>query len=139
MKSILWKLSIFRVLVFAPASAQTFQGSLRGRVGDRNGAVTANAKLTLTDDGTQVARTTVTNGDGQYTFASLTPSTYTVAVEAAGFKKLAQSVVFAGNPTFTWMQDQNGNSRSPSAAPLCEPTTISWTASPSRIRSEILH
>jgi hypothetical protein len=180
MKRILWKLSLFSVLVAAVLSAQTFQGTLRGRVVDPNGAVTASAKITLIDEGTQVARSTVTNGDGEYTFASVTPATYTVVVEAAGFKKLdqkgvsiatqaavtldlqlelgqvseevtvtseapplqtadastgqlistqqiddlpllgrnpfltgklAQSVVFAGNPTFTRMQDQNGNSQ----------------------------
>jgi trimeric autotransporter adhesin len=180
MKSTFWKLSIASIFFSAMVSAQTFQGTLRGRVVDPNGAITANAKITLTGEATEVARTTVTNGDGEYTFASVTPATYTVVVEAAGFKKLeqkgvsiatqaavtldlqlelgqvsdevtvtseapplqtadastgqlidtqqindlpllgrnpfltgklAQSVVFAGNPTFTRMQDQNGNSQ----------------------------
>ena len=90
MKNTLWKLSIFAFSVLGVASAQTFQGTLRGRVVDPNGAVTSNARITLTDEGTQVARTTVTNNDGEYTFASLTPSTYSVTVEATGFKKLEQ-------------------------------------------------
>jgi hypothetical protein len=180
MKSTFWKVSILALLVSAVAVAQTFQGALRGRIVDPNGAVTASAKITLTDEGTQIARSTVTNSDGEYTFASVTPATYTVTVEAPGFKKLeqkgvavatqaavtldlqlelgqvseevtvtseapplqtadastgqlintqqiddlpllgrnpfltgklAQSVVFAGNPTFTRMQDQNGNSQ----------------------------
>src|ERR1700729_2744832 len=93
MKNTLWKLSIFAFSVLGVASAQTFQGTLRGRVVDPNGAVTSNVRITLTDEGTQVARTTVTNNDGEYTFASLTPSTYSVTVEATGFKKLEQKGV----------------------------------------------
>src|SRR3984957_6931695 len=93
MKRTFWKLPILAFLVSAIAFAQTFQGTLRGRVVDPNGAVTASAKITLTDEGTQTARGTVTNADGDYTFASLTPATYTVTVEAAGFKKLEQKGV----------------------------------------------
>src|SRR5580704_15000294 len=93
MKRTLWKLWMVSVLLSAFLSAQTFQGTLRGRVVDPNGAVTANAKLTLIDEGTQIARATVTNGDGEYTFASVTPATYKVVVEADGFKKLEQKGV----------------------------------------------
>lgn len=51
MKNIGWKLSILSVLVLAMLPAQTFQGTLRGRVVDPNGSATATAQLTLTEIG----------------------------------------------------------------------------------------
>ena len=93
MKSTFGKLSILGLLVSAVAFTQTFQGTLRGRVVDPNGAVTASAKITLTDEGTEIARNTLTNADGEYTFASVTLATYTLTVDAAGFKKLEQKGV----------------------------------------------
>lgn len=171
---------VLALLLAIPSWAQTFQSSLRGRVSDPNGGVTAEARLTLVDHGTNVARSTVSNNDGEYVFSSISPSTYTLTVEAPGFKrlertnliiatqaavtldvrlelgqvseqinvtedapalqtadastgqvidgqkittlpilgrnpfymgKLAQSVVFVGNPKFARMQDQNANSQ----------------------------
>jgi hypothetical protein len=75
------------------AYAQSFQGSLRGRVLDPNGAGTPSAKLTLTDEATLVPRATITDAKGEYDFAAVTPATYTLTVEAAGFKKLEQKGV----------------------------------------------
>jgi hypothetical protein len=68
--------------------AQSFQGSLRGRVLDPKGATTPAATITLIDEGTAVRRRTITNEQGEYTFAALTPSTYAVTVEAAGFRRI---------------------------------------------------
>jgi trimeric autotransporter adhesin len=172
---------LFSAFVFASAAfGQSFQGSLRGRVLDPAGAGTPTAKLTLIDEATLVPRTTVSDAKGEYDFAAVTPATYTLTVEAAGFKKLerkgveiltqinssldltleigqtsdsvnvtaeapaletadgstgqlianqqitdlpllgrnpffegelAQGVVFAANPEFHRMQDQNGNSQ----------------------------
>src|SRR5437879_5140349 len=66
---------------------QGFQGSMRGRVVDSTGAVVPLAKITLTDEGTSIGRASVTNDQGEYTFASLTPATYTVIAESGGFKR----------------------------------------------------
>ena len=74
---------IFAALAFG----QGFQGSMRGRVVDSTGAVVPLAKITLTDEGTSIARASVTNDQGEYTFASLTPATYTVIAESGGFKR----------------------------------------------------
>lgn len=68
--------------------AQTFQGTLRGRVVDPGGAAIPVAKITIVNEGTATTRATLTTGEGEYTFASLTPATYTVTAEAAGFKRL---------------------------------------------------
>jgi len=176
------------LLLTALALAQSFQGNLRGRVADPSGSPAAGARITLTDEATTLSRATVTNDQGEYVFNALRPATYTIAVEATGFKKLerkgvevgtqeaitvdlalelgqvtesvsvtaeapaletgdastgqlletqqitdlpilgrnpyfegklAQGVVFAANPKFARMQDQNGNSQvSISGGPL---------------------
>ena len=81
---------VFAVLSVSFAFAQSFQGTLRGRVLDPKGATASAAVVTLIDEGTAVRRQTVTNEQGEYTFASLTPASYTVTVEAEGFKRLQQ-------------------------------------------------
>ena len=75
------------VLYSALTLAQTFQGTLRGRVLDPTGNATVGTKVTITDEGTQVSRTTVTNDQGEYVFSAVTPALYTLTAEAPGFKK----------------------------------------------------
>ncbi|MDX2269530.1 MAG: TonB-dependent receptor [Bryobacter sp.] len=76
-----------------PAAAQSFYGSLRGIVTDQAGAAVTNAKVTMTDEGTNVSRSTVTSGTGEYVFSNVTPATYSVIVESAGFKKVERKGV----------------------------------------------
>jgi hypothetical protein len=82
------------VCIFVAFSAlmwgQAFQGSLRGRVTDPKDAIVPLAKVTLVEDGTSVSSSTITNDKGEYSFPILNPSTYTLVVEAPGFKKLEQ-------------------------------------------------
>jgi hypothetical protein len=78
--------AVFSALVWG----QAFQGSLRGRVTDPKDAVVPLAKVTLLEEATSVSSATVTNDQGQYSFPALNPSTYTLTVEAPGFKKLEQ-------------------------------------------------
>ncbi|HEV2488964.1 MAG TPA: carboxypeptidase regulatory-like domain-containing protein [Candidatus Acidoferrales bacterium] len=68
------------------AFAQT-TGAIRGTVKDPSGASVPNAKVTATNEGTQVARTASTDKDGDFTIAELAVGQYTVTVEASGFKK----------------------------------------------------
>lgn len=75
------------VLIASSSFGQSFYGGLRGRVLDPTGAAAAAAIVTLTDEGKSSGRKTVTNDQGEYSFASLTPSTYTVSVVAPGFKR----------------------------------------------------
>jgi trimeric autotransporter adhesin len=85
---------LFSAFVFSSAAyGQSFQGSLRGRVLDPAGAGTPAARLTLIDEATLVPRTTVSDAKGEYDFAAVTPATYTVTVEADGFKKLERKGV----------------------------------------------
>jgi len=85
------KLVLFSALAMTQmAWSQSFQGSLRGRVTDPKDAVIPTAKVTLIEEATTVASSTVSNDQGQYSFPVLNPGTYTLVVEAPGFKRLEQ-------------------------------------------------
>jgi hypothetical protein len=70
-----------------PGSAQTITASITGLVSDPSAAVIGNAKVVATNTGTNVSFETVSNDGGVYTFPFLPVGTYTVSVEASGFKK----------------------------------------------------
>jgi hypothetical protein len=69
----------------------TGSATLRGAVKDANGAVLANATVTLVNEATKVERKTSTNREGIYVLSSVLPGTYTVTVENSGFKKGEQT------------------------------------------------
>jgi Carboxypeptidase regulatory-like domain len=74
------------------ASAQASAG-ITGTVTDASGAVVADAKVTITNEGTSATDRTTTSSVGTYAFRGLTPAKYTVAVDARGFKKaIKQSI-----------------------------------------------
>jgi hypothetical protein len=195
-------LFLFSSLTSSLVLGQSFQGSLRGRIIDPNGAATPAAKVTITDDATSTARSTITNEQGVYDFFAVVPATFTVGVEAPGFRRLerkgvvistqanvtldlsleigeisskvnvtaeapsldaadattgqlidnhkitdlpllgrnpyfegqlAQGVVYAANPEFHRMQDQNGNSQVSIAGGPLRTNNISSMVSRSRI------
>ncbi|HEX4484727.1 MAG TPA: TonB-dependent receptor [Terriglobales bacterium] len=74
-------------------SAQTYQGRIVGSVTDASGALVSGAKVSITNTGTNVARTLTTNDAGEYSAPSLEPGKYAITVEAAGFRKLEQKNV----------------------------------------------
>lgn len=69
------------------AIPQTNRGSITGTVTDASGAVIPGASVTITNRGTNQAFKLVTSDTGSYSAASLDPVIYSVAVEAAGFKR----------------------------------------------------
>src|SRR5204863_4416869 len=54
------------------ARAQDFRGAITGRAMDNSGAVLPGVTITVTNVATNVASTTVTNGEGDYTVPYLT-------------------------------------------------------------------
>ncbi len=70
-----------------PLGAQAVNGTLLGIVTDTTGASVANAHITVTESSTGVSQQTVSNESGNYTLPGLQPGTYTVTVEAQGFKR----------------------------------------------------
>lgn len=75
------------ILTGLPLAAQTGLGVVRGTVLDPTRAAIPNAKLTLTNAATGVARTTQSTAVGIYYFGSVPIGSYTLSVEAAGFKR----------------------------------------------------
>ena len=87
-------ISIFCILaafLTSVARPQTTSGTIVGTVTDQSGAVVPNAKITLTDEATKDTRETTTKESGEFVFAALRPSTYTIAVETAGFQTFRQT------------------------------------------------
>ncbi len=61
-------------------------GSFSGTVSDNSGAVVAGAKVTVTAQATNVARDAVTDDTGHFLVPLLGATTYSIKVEASGFK-----------------------------------------------------
>src|SRR5712671_749196 len=72
--------------------AQALSG-INGTVTDPSGVPILDAKVTITNIDTHVARTTVTSSAGTYYITDLIPGAYTVRVEKAGFKTFVQNNV----------------------------------------------
>jgi len=71
----------------------TGQGAIRGTVADPTGAVVPNATVIATNTATNVQKTTVTTGAGEY-ILNVDPGTYAVKAAASGFSaKLQQNVI----------------------------------------------
>ena len=66
--------------------------AITGTVTDPSGAVVAGAQVTVTQQSTSVKRSATTNASGNFTVPSLLPASYSVTIEAAGFKTVAQTV-----------------------------------------------
>jgi hypothetical protein len=80
------KLALLVALSSIPLAAQNETGSITGHVTDSSGAVVSGATVTVTDLGTNIARTSKTGANGDYSFSSLRPSHYKIVVDAGGFK-----------------------------------------------------
>jgi len=74
------------------AAAQT-AATLVGDVGDQTGAAIPGAAITVTNEGTGIARETASNESGQYRVAQLNPGVYTIQVSTDGFKTQVQTGV----------------------------------------------
>ena len=71
--------------------AQGLTGQISGSVTDSSGAVVSNATLQLTNAQTGQTRSTTTSSEGRFVFPELLPGTFTLLIEATGFKKLEQA------------------------------------------------
>ena len=78
------------------ATAQSVSGTLLGTVTDASGAVVADAKITVVNEGTGLTRTVTSDANGEYVVPSIPTGRYTVTAEVAGFKTLALSNIELG-------------------------------------------
>jgi Carboxypeptidase regulatory-like domain len=81
------------VLLFSPARlvAQINSGSLQGTITDPSGAAVDGAQISVELADTATARTTVSNGKGEYTLPSLAPGVYTITATKTGFTTYKQT------------------------------------------------
>lgn len=81
------------LLVIAPVSlrGQTAgEGTIQGTVTDGTGASIPNAKVTVTNVGTNIVTVRTTTDAGLFNISPLHPGRYSVQIEAPGFKSLKQ-------------------------------------------------
>src|ERR1700759_4172244 len=69
------------------AFAQTGTTSVHGTVTDKTGAVISAAKVTLSNPELGIERSVDTGASGEFEFPALQPGTYSLQVEASGFRK----------------------------------------------------
>lgn len=84
-------LSVLGFFSCVPLNAQAVSG-INGTVSDATGAVISAAHVTATNSATGVASTAVTSTEGTFTIVGVIPGPYSVAVEAAGFKRAQVTV-----------------------------------------------
>src|SRR5277367_4226553 len=71
--------------------AQFDAGQISGFVRDQTSATVAGATVVATNEGTKEAHRMVTNSEGYYVFPQLVVGTYTIAIEANGFKRYVKT------------------------------------------------
>src|ERR1039457_4167424 len=70
----------------AAAFAQVQAGRIVGTVTDPNKAVVPNAKVVITNAGTNQAQNLTTNGAGEFVLTPVDPGLYHVSIAASGFR-----------------------------------------------------
>jgi Carboxypeptidase regulatory-like domain len=73
------------------AFGQQATATIGGTVKDPLGALVAGATVTLTNSGTGISRETKVGSDGTYLFTLVPIGTYSISVEATGFRKFVQN------------------------------------------------
>lgn len=91
------KLLTLFLLLAASAFPQAYSGSLTGLITDPNQAVVPNASVRIRNQATQESRTSTSGADGRYVFSQLNPGSYSLTVEAAGFKKFSSEFTVRAN------------------------------------------
>ena len=79
------------------ASAQQTTGTITGRATDAQNLAVPGATVTLT--GPQGSQTTITDGQGRFTFPHVTPGTYTIRVELTGFNAVERKDIHVSSRT----------------------------------------
>lgn len=80
--------------------SQVSTSTITGVVKDTSGALISNAKIGAKNDDTGVVYNTTTTGAGNYSFASLTPGSYSISVTQTGFQTFtsAHNILTVGTP-----------------------------------------
>jgi hypothetical protein len=73
------------------ARAQSGTTSLHGVVTDKSGAAVSGAKITLSNPELGLNRQATSGSEGEYEFIALPPGTYSLSIEAPGFRRFEQT------------------------------------------------
>ena len=98
-------LAMFAVAVFLcpdfTHGQGTTEGAIAGTVSDPSGAVVANARIAVVNEGTNQKFETASDDQGYFRVAHLQPATYTVNISAPGFGEYAaqHTLVTVGSVT----------------------------------------
>ncbi len=80
--------------------AQIDLSTIRGVASDASGSVVPNAKITLTDLGTNISREVLCTSDGDYEIPYLAPGTYRMSAVSAGFKTfVVENIILTSRET----------------------------------------
>ncbi len=81
-----WLVLAALLLCATAAWGQSQNGSLTGQVTDKTGAAVPNATVTITSTERNIPQTATSDNEGRYSFPNNPPGTYTLKVDASGFK-----------------------------------------------------
>lgn len=84
-------LAVLLCALNAPAYAQVASAEISGTILDASGSVIANARVTVTNSGTNREHHTISDATGAYKVQLLPPGDYVVTVDVPGFRRLVRS------------------------------------------------
>src|SRR6202035_3410790 len=88
---LIYAMLLLAIAPFSPVYAQVAGATLSGTVTDASGAAVPNAKVSIKNSATGVARDVTTDSAGFYSVPNLLPGVYNTTVEAAGFSTSVQT------------------------------------------------
>ena len=104
---------LFAFILALPAHAQ-FSSGFTGVVVEQSSAVVAGAQIRATNQETRVTRTATSNQSGDFRIPSLPGGTYTIEIDARGFKTWIQKdVVLENNQVRTLFRPSHCRRRKP--------------------------
>ncbi len=90
---------LLSILLCRMLSAQSgATAALSGAIADSSGALVPGASVTLTFAQSGAERKVMTGPEGAFTFLQLSAGEYQMTVDAAGFRSIAQRVIYEGAP-----------------------------------------
>jgi hypothetical protein len=108
-----------------PLWAQTITGVVSGTVVDASGAAVPRAPVTLVNSGIGLRQSATSSVSGDFVFPSVQPGTYSVIVEAHGFKRYERTGV-----QVTAAERVNAGTIQLDVGALSESVTVSGQATP---------
>jgi trimeric autotransporter adhesin len=91
--------ALLAVVSSGTAFGQGFQGGVRGSIKD-SGGVIPGVEVTLTNERTNIARSTVTNERGEYVFTNVDPGSYAIKATLTGYKTIDRREIPVGTQQF---------------------------------------